>query len=94
MIGFRLSHDVAPERLLHVLIGDDVQERRLENWCEEYPRNFERFRDSDGYGFSHTYFYPAEQYDRGLIQRLARRFSEPCGCDSKALPGVRSKVKG
>jgi hypothetical protein len=49
----------------------DVQEQRLENWCEEYPRNFERFRDSEGRAFIHTCFYPAEQYDRGLVQRLA-----------------------
>jgi hypothetical protein len=49
----------------------DVQEKRLETWCNGYPRNFEPFRDHDGHFFNHTYFYPAEQYDRGLVQRLA-----------------------
>ena len=29
------------------------------------------WRDSDGHPFVHTYFYPAEQYDRRLIQQLA-----------------------
>ncbi len=48
-----------------------VQEKRIETWCAEYPKNFEQFRDSEGRLFTHTYFYPAEQYDRGLIQRLA-----------------------
>jgi len=49
----------------------DVQEKKLEAWCNQYPRNFERFRDSDGFPLTHTYFYPAEQYDRDLVDRLA-----------------------
>ncbi len=49
----------------------DEQERRLERWCYQYPKVVEAWRDSDGRPFVHTYFYPAEQYDRGLIARLA-----------------------
>ncbi len=49
----------------------DVQEKRLEAWCTQYPRNFESFRDSDGFPLTHTYFYPAEQYDRDLVEQLA-----------------------
>jgi hypothetical protein len=49
----------------------DEQERRLEFWCREYPRLAAAWRDSDGHPFVHTYFYPAEQYDRRLIQQLA-----------------------
>jgi hypothetical protein len=48
------------------------QERRLEFWCREYPRLFDPFRDADGFPFVHTYFYPAEQYERGLIDRIAQ----------------------
>jgi hypothetical protein len=47
------------------------QERRLERWCREYPQLVDPWRDSDGHSFNHTYFYPAEQYDRTLIERLA-----------------------
>jgi hypothetical protein len=47
------------------------QERRLDLWCQEYPRMADAWRDSDGRPFVHTYFYPAEQYDRRLIQQLA-----------------------
>jgi hypothetical protein len=47
------------------------QERRLERWCREYPKLVDSLRDSDGQPFKHTYFYPAEQYDRDLIERLA-----------------------
>jgi hypothetical protein len=47
------------------------QERRLERWCREYPIRFGRYLDVDGRPFVHSYFYPAEQYDQGLIARLA-----------------------
>ena len=47
------------------------QDRRVEQWCYEYPRAVEAFRDHEGQPFVHTYFYPAEQYDRGLVDRLA-----------------------
>ncbi len=48
-----------------------VQEQRVERWCREYPQVVEPYRDSDGYPFRHTYFYPAEQFDPHLIERLA-----------------------
>lgn len=47
------------------------QEQRLERWCRDYPRLVDGWRDSGGRPFRHTYFYPAEQYDKGLIDRLA-----------------------
>jgi hypothetical protein len=47
------------------------QERRLEHWSRTYPVVFDSLRDGDGRPFVHTYFYPAEQYDRGLVGRLA-----------------------
>lgn len=48
-----------------------VQRRRLEEWCREYPRAFNELRDHDGRPFLHTYFYPAEQYDRDIVGCLA-----------------------
>src|SRR2546421_8873761 len=47
------------------------QERRLEEWCRIYPKVFDAWRDSEGFPFRHTYFSPAEQYERSLIDRLA-----------------------
>ena len=47
------------------------QERRVAQWCSEYPRAVDSWRDHEGRPFVHTYFYPAEQYDRGLVDRLA-----------------------
>jgi hypothetical protein len=51
--------------------GTSEQERRLENWCRAYPGALGAYRDSDGYPLRHTYFFPAEQYEKVLVQRLA-----------------------
>jgi hypothetical protein len=50
----------------------DVQEQRLEKWCRVYPKMFDQWRDSSGFPFVHTYFYPAEQSDPCLVERLAQ----------------------
>jgi hypothetical protein len=47
------------------------QERRLEWWAQEYPKVADNWRDHDGRPLVHTYFYPAEQYDEGLVDLLA-----------------------
>lgn len=57
----------------------DEQERRLEEWCREYPQLIDGLRDHDGRPFCHTYFYPAEQYDRGHVDRLADHCREGWG---------------
>jgi hypothetical protein len=49
----------------------DEQVRRVDAWCHEYPKAVTPWRDSDGQPLRHTYFYPAEQHDDGLIDRLA-----------------------
>ena len=57
----------------------DEQKRRLEAWCRDYPKAVERWRDNSGRPFVHTYFYPAEQYDRPLVERLAEHCHEGWG---------------
>jgi hypothetical protein len=47
------------------------QVHRVESWCREYPCAVDPWRDQEGRPFVHTYFLPAEQYDRGLVDRLA-----------------------
>jgi len=47
------------------------QERRLEWWAREYPKVVDGWRDHGGHPLVHTYFYPAEQYDEGLLEMLA-----------------------
>ena len=47
------------------------QERRVEWWTREYPKAIDGWRDHEGHPLVHTYFYPAEQYDQGLLEMLA-----------------------
>jgi len=55
------------------------QQRRLEEWSREYPKLVDSWRDADGRPFAHTYFYPAEQYDRGLLGQLVDHCNEGWG---------------
>jgi hypothetical protein len=55
----------------HARAAYHEQEQRLQRWCDQYPDVVQEWRDHDGRPFIHTYFYPAEQYDRGLVGRLA-----------------------
>lgn len=57
----------------------DIQEQRVERWCKEYPALAREWRDCDGYPFQHTYFYPAEQFDAVLIDRLVEHCHEGWG---------------
>jgi hypothetical protein len=57
----------------------DVQEERLERWCRQYPKAVCDWPDHDGRTFRHTYFYPAEQYDAGLVDTLAQHCREGWG---------------
>ena len=49
----------------------DIQARRVETWCTQYPTNFQELRDHEGFPFIHTYFYPAEQYERSQVEQIA-----------------------
>ena len=52
-------------------VSRSEQERRVEWWAREYPKVVDTWRDHDGRPLVHTYFYPAEQYDEGLVEMLA-----------------------
>jgi hypothetical protein len=48
-----------------------TQIARLEDWCNKAQALGRAVRDSDGTPFRHTNFYPAEQYHKVLLDRLA-----------------------
>lgn len=48
---------------------------RVDRWCAEYPRLFERFHDSDGRVPQHSFFFPQDEYHPEYLDRLA----ELCG---------------
>jgi hypothetical protein len=49
----------------------EVSRARVRRWVEDYPRQFARFRDSDGRTPRHTFFYPIEEYEEEYLDALA-----------------------
>lgn len=49
----------------------DVARRRVERWTRDYPRQFARFRDSDGRPPRHTFFFPIDEYEAAHLDALA-----------------------
>lgn len=43
----------------------------VDEWISEYPRRFRDFRDSDGRGPRHTFFYPVDEYQEHHVDALA-----------------------
>lgn len=70
-IADHFEPSIVPGRPLNTFADLSEQERRLERWCREYPKAVDPWRDGDGIPLRHTYFYPAEQFDEGLIGRLS-----------------------
>lgn len=44
---------------------------RVQQWVDEYPRLFDRFRDSDGCPPRYSFFYPAEAYQPEYVDMIA-----------------------
>src|SRR5262250_206889 len=57
------------ERMGRVALA--TQLARVDEWCEQARVTGAAARDCDGTLFRHTYFYPAEQYHRPIVERLA-----------------------
>jgi hypothetical protein len=59
---FELRHDTDAEGA----------RRRLRDWEQLFPQAIADIRDDDGKPPRHTFFYPIEQYDAELVERLSR----------------------
>ncbi len=53
--------------------GVDVTEARADvaAWSIAYPESVRGFRDADGRAARHTFFYPQEEYDPAILDRLS-----------------------
>jgi hypothetical protein len=81
----RLTEKGAPQHLIFVIANHfepgwdargiildlPTQQARLEDWCKQAEAIGQAVRDHDGTSFRHTNFYPAEQYHRPLLERMA-----------------------
>ncbi|MCX8155897.1 MAG: hypothetical protein N3J91_05515 [Verrucomicrobiae bacterium] len=58
---FELRHDT----------NEAGAQERLREWEVRFPKSIENFADADGIPPRHTFFYPIEQYDASLVERLS-----------------------
>lgn len=57
----------------------DTQRRRLEKYYKLARKTGESVLDADGTKFRHTNFYPAEQYDKQILDTMAQMEAEGLG---------------
>ena len=57
----------------------ETQKRRVASWIRDARATGRALQDHDGTPFRHTYFYPAEQYHRSLIEMLTDLEAEGLG---------------
>lgn len=57
----------------------DTQLKRLDQWCETAEKTGDAVRDADGTKFRHTNFFPAEQYEARILERMAELQAEGLG---------------
>jgi hypothetical protein len=51
--------------------GAEKSRARVQQWVDDYPRLFDRFRDANGRPPQHSFFYPEDEYDPELVDLLA-----------------------
>ncbi len=78
-IIFTIADHFEPSWSANGLLDLDSQLRRLDEWYEMARKTGDALRDADGTKFRHTNFYPAEQYDRRILEKMARLQAEGLG---------------
>ena len=78
-IIFTIADHFEPSWSAKGLLDLDSQLRRLDEWYEIARKTGDILRDADGTKFRHTNFYPAEQYDRRILEKMARLQAEGLG---------------
>lgn len=78
-IIFTIANHFEPAWSPTGILDLDGQKRALDAYYKLARRTGEATLDSDGTKFRHTNFYPAEQYDRDLLDQLAEMEREGLG---------------
>ncbi len=76
---FVIANHFEPSWSSRGILELDSQKRRLDEWHSMARKIGDDVKDSDGTKFRHTNFFPAEQYDRGLLDQLSAMQAEGLG---------------
>jgi len=78
-IIFTIANHFEPSWSANGLLDLDKQRRRLDEYHKLARKTGESVLDADGTKFRHTNFYPAEQYDFQILEKMAEMQSEGLG---------------
>ena len=78
-IIFTVANHFEPSWSPHGLLDLDAQRRRLDDYHRLARKTGEAVLDADGTKFRHTNFYPAEQYDFQLLEKMSEMQAEGLG---------------
>jgi hypothetical protein len=78
-IIFTVANHFEPSWKRNGLLDLDAQRRRLDDYHKLARKTGEAVRDADGTKFRHTNFYPAEQYDFQILEKMAEMQSDGLG---------------
>lgn len=78
-IIFTVANHFEPSWSENGLLDLDAQRRRLDDYHKLARKTGEAVLDADGTKFRHTNFYPAEQYDRQILEQMAEMQAEGLG---------------
>ncbi|MGI8641760.1 MAG: hypothetical protein ACR2MG_17670 [Pyrinomonadaceae bacterium] len=78
-IIFTIANHFEPSWSAGGLLDLNAQRRRLDEYHKLARKTGEAVRDVDGTKFRHTNFYPAEQYDRRILEKMAEMQAEGLG---------------
>jgi len=78
---------------------DTLARKRVQRWCESYPKIADRHADSSGRRPVHTYFYPEEEYRDYFLDPLTEMCKNGYGDieihlhhDNDTADGLREKI--
>ena len=78
-IVFTIANHFEPSWKPDGLLDVDTQRRRVDSYYELARKIGDAVRDADGTKFRHTNFFPGEQYDRRIVEKLAAMQAEGLG---------------
>lgn len=78
-IIFTIADHFEPSWSARGLLDLETQRRRLDEYHKLARQTGEALRDCEGTKFRHTNFYPAEQYDKRILEQMAAMQAEGLG---------------
>lgn len=81
--------------------GIDIERKRVDRWCTDYPKLAASHQDADGCTPKHSFFFPEEEYREEHLDKLVNLCQQGFGeievhlhHDNDTEAGLRAKLNG